>query len=278
MVQEDRPLTGKTVAVTRPREQAEETVKAIEALGGKAYLFPTIEIRGTSDLSAVKAFLDALSSKKVDYVIFMSANGVKHLLDNVKGLDAEKDLRKSLKNTLVIAVGPKTAQELEKKGFNVDLIPDRYTSDGILQCLQQRHVKGKTVYIPRTSEAPPELAEKLRKMGNQVEEIYVYQSQLPEDGGLAERFVRDLANKKIDAIIFSSSLGVKNFFEMLTEVVSKEKLPNLMNTKTVVVAIGPTTARTITETGIKVVVMPNKHVLEEALDALVNYWKTSRTS
>jgi uroporphyrinogen-III synthase len=90
---------------------------------------------------------------------------------------------------------------------------------------------------------------------------------------LAERFVRDLANKKIDAIIFSSSLGVKNFFEMLTEVVSKEKLPNLMNTKTVVVAIGPTTARTITETGIKVVVMPNKHVLEEALDALVNYWK-----
>jgi uroporphyrinogen-III synthase len=278
MVQEERSLRGRTIVVTRPREQAEETVEAIEKRGGKPYLFPTIEIHGTADLSATKVFFKALADKKVDYVILMSINGVQHLLNAAERLGVKDEIKKNLKDTTTIAVGPKTANELQKNGIHVDLIPLQYTSEGILQCLQQRHVSGKTIYIPRTSEAPPDLTEKLRKMGNRVEEIYVYQSQLPSDRGLAEKFVKDLAEEKVDAVVFSSSLGVKNFFEMLKQLIPEKKLRKLIEQKTAVVAIGPTTAKTLAEAGVKVDVMPNKSTLDDTLDALVNYWNHVRAS
>jgi uroporphyrinogen-III synthase len=272
MVQENRPLRGKTVVVTRPRGQAEETVKAIEKRGGKPYLLPTIEIHGAADLSATKVFFKALADKKVDYVIFMSGNGVQYLLDAAERLGVKDAIKKNLKDTTMIAVGPKTAHELQKNGIHVDFIPRKYTSEGILQCLQQRHVSRKTIYIPRTSEAPPDLTQKLRKMGNRVEEIYVYQSQRPTDRGLAEKFVKDLTDEKIDAVVFSSSLGVRNFFEMLMQLIPEKKLRKLIEQKTTVVAIGPTTAKTLAEAGIKADVVPKKSTLDDALDALVSYW------
>ncbi len=278
MVQENCPLRGKTIVVTRPREQAIETVKAIEALGGKAYSFPSIEIARSTDTSIVKPFLAALANKKVDYVILMSVNGVRHLLEIIENLGLTSEFKKNLKNTVMMAVGPITAQELEKNGIRVDLIPEKYTSEGIMQCLQQRKVKDKTIFIPRTSEAPPELTEQLRKMGNQVEEIYVYESRLPSNKRLTEEFVKDLENKRVHAILFTSALGAKNFFEILKQNLSKEELKNLIQEGTTIVVIGPTTAKSITEVGVKVDVMPDKHTLDEALNALINYWASGVSS
>ncbi len=278
MVQEDRSLKSKTIVITRPRKQAQETVKAIEKRGGRPYLFPTIEIHGTTDMSSTKAFFKALANKKVDYVILMSVNGVQHLLTAAESVGDREEIKKNLKGTVTIAVGPKTANELQKNGIHVDLIPENYTSEGILQCLQQRHVSDKAIYIPRTSEAPPELAAKLREMGNRVEEVYVYQSQVPGDRELTEKFSKDLASKKVDAIVFSSSLGVKNFFAMLRQFVPEKTLSKLLEQKTVVVAVGPTTAKTLAELNVKVHVIPEKSTLDDALDALVTYWNKERTS
>jgi uroporphyrinogen-III synthase len=252
MVQKGHSLKGRTIVVTRPREQAEETIRAIEAQGGKHYLFPTIEIRASRDPSVANAFFEALARKKVDYVVLMSVNGVQYLLNAADSLGITNQLKENLKGAVVMAVGPKTAQELEKKGIRVDVVPEKYTSEGILQYFEQCHVKGKAIYVPRTSEAPPELGMKLREMGNQVEEVHVYQSQLPSNSGLAEKFVKDLTDEKVNAILFTSSLGVKNFFEMLARVILRTRLRALIQQKTVVVAIGPTTAKTLTEAGVKV--------------------------
>ena len=276
MVQKDRPLKGKTVVVTRPREQAAETVKAIETLGGKPYLLPTIEIEAPRDFSAAKVFFQALAHREADYVILMSVNGVQHLLAIAESLGIADELKRDLKNAVVMAVGPKTAQELENNGVHVDLVPEKYTSEGILKCLQQRHAEGKAILIPRTSEAPPELGEKLRAMGNRVEEIHVYHSELPDDDVLAAKFVKDLAEGKADAILFTSSLGVKNFFEMLKHAIPEDKLKHQIQEKTVIVAIGPTTAKTLTEAGVKVDVMPKNHTLDGALDALADFWNVKK--
>ena len=271
-------MKGKTVAVTRPREQAEETLKEIEDRGGKPYLFPTIEIHGPTNLSAVKRFFVSLQRKRVDYVVLMSVNGVKHLLNAAETLGIRNKIIVNLQNVITIAVGPKTAEEMKKNAIRVDLIPEKYTSKSILQCFQERGIENKEIFIPRTREAPPDLAKKLREMGGRVEELYVYQSQLPRDVGLSEKFFKDLADGKIQAILFSSSLGAKNFFAMLEKIVSHEELAKILNTKTIVVAIGPTTANTLIEAGIRVDVTPGKHTIDEALDALVAYWNSKELS
>ena len=271
MVQKTKTLKGKTIAITRPREQAEEAAKLIVQKGGKPYFVPTIDIKGPSDLSAIKNFINALSEEKVDYVILMSVNGVQHLLEAAETLGLKKQLKACLNAVATMAVGPKTAEAMEKNQIHVSLIPEKYTSDGIMQTLQEHCASGKTIYIPRTSQAPPELAQKLRQTGNRVTEIHVYESKLPRNKELNEKFLRDLSEGRIDAIIFSSSLGAKNLVAMLKENIDTKKLLNLINTKTTVVAIGPTTAKTLTDMGLNVDVMPEKHLFEEALDALAAY-------
>jgi uroporphyrinogen-III synthase len=272
MVQENSTLKGKTIAITRPSGQAEEVAEMIRKRGGKPYFIPAIEIKAPSDLSLIKNFIEELKKEKVDYVIFMSVNGVRYLLsasESLRRLDATLE---RLKKTATVAVGPKTAQELKAHKIPVNLVPSKYTSEGLLESLRQLDIAGKTIRIPRTSGATPTLKEKLREMGALVKEVYVYDSCLPIDQNLREKFFQDLTAEKIDAIIFGSALSVKNLFQMLGDQISSEKLRDLMNRKVVVVAIGPVTADALVDMGVKVDVMPDRHLFEEALTALARYW------
>jgi uroporphyrinogen-III synthase len=275
MVQDAFTLRGRTVAITRPCDQAEETGKLIEKKGGKPYFIPAIEVKAPSDLSAIKKFVEALVHGEIDYVIFMSVNGVRYLLAAAESLGLRNQLQESLGKTVTVAVGPRTAQELKTNQIHVNLIPAKYSSEGIIQSLQQLDVSGKVICIPRTSGATPTLAEKLRELGAKVQEIHVYESRLPRGENLKARFLQDLTGGKIHAIIFSSSLCVKNLFQMLKEQISMEKLRDVMNSRLTIVAIGPATADTLHEMGLKVDAMPDKHVFEEALTALARYWNTN---
>jgi len=275
MVQESSTLKGKTIALTRPRGQAEEAAKMIEKRGGKPYLIPAIEIKGPINLEPIKNFISELQKGEIDYIIFMSVNGVRYLLGAAESLSRLDETLEGLKKTVTIAVGPRTAQELEAHQIRVNLIPSKYTSEGILQSLRQLDISGKKIRIPRTSGATSTLKEKLGEMGALVQEVYVYQSVLPIDPNLKEKFFQDLTAEKVDAIVFGSALCVKNLFQMLNEQVSLEKLRDLMNSKLTIVAIGPVTAEALVEMGVKVDVMPDKHLFEEALIALTRYWNTS---
>jgi len=275
MVQDAFMLKGRTIAITRPRDQAEEACKMIEEKGGKPYLIPTIEIKGPSDLSLIKNFINDLMKGEIDYVIFMSVNGVRYLLSAAESLGLRDQLIEYLAKTVTIAVGPRTAQELETHQIHVDLVPAKYSSEGIIESLQQLDISGKSICIPRTKEATPALKENLRKMGAKVREVYVYESLLPIDSNIKERFFQDLICGKIHAIIFSSSLSVKNLFQMLMEKISMEKLRDIMNSRLTIVAIGPVTAKTLFEMGVKVDVMPDKHLFKEALIALARYWNSN---
>ena len=114
MVQKALTLKGKTVAITRPTGQAEEAGKLIEQKGGIPYYIPAIEIKGLSNFAPVKKFVDELQNAQVDYIIFMSTNGVKYLFTAAETLKQISQLKEGLAKTFVIAVGPRTAQALRR--------------------------------------------------------------------------------------------------------------------------------------------------------------------
>lgn len=272
MVQEAPNLKGKTVALTRPSGQAEEAGKLIKAKGGIPYYIPAIEIRPLSNFEPVKKFIEQLQLGKVDYIILMSTNGVKYLFSAAGGLNQTGELKKGLAKAFVIAVGPRTAQELEAYNVHVGLVPEKYSSEGLIECLQGKELSGKTIRIPRTSNATPTLTDKLKEMGADVEEIYVYESGLPEDENLKAKFLEALTAGKIDAVVFGSGLSAKNIFRMLTDKLSMDKLRAIFAGKVTVVAIGPTTAEALLAMGIRVDVMPKDYLFEDALAALAEYW------
>ena len=275
MVQKTPSLKGKTVAITRPAGQAEEAGKLIEEKGGVPYFIPAIEIKGLTNFSPVKKFVSELLKGQVDYVIFMSTNGVKHLFSAAEALNQISQLKEGLAKTFVIAVGPRTAQALEEEyHVHVSLMPTKYSSEGIIECLQGKEIAGKIIRIPRTGNATPTLTDQLKRMGADVEEIYVYESCLPVDGKLKEKFFQDLTSGKIDAIVFGSGLSAKNIFKMLSEKASMETLRDLFSGKVTTVAIGPTTAEALMELGVKVNVMPEDYLFEKALAALAAFWSS----
>ena len=199
MVQKTPSLKGKTVAITRPAGQAEEAGELIKAKGGVPYYIPAIEIKGLSNPAPVKKFIAELCAGQVDYVILMSTNGVKYLFSAAEDLKQTRQLHKGLAKSFVIAVGPKTAEAMKDYQVRVDLVPQKYSSEGLLEVLKEKDVKGKKIRIPRTSNATPTLTDTLKAMGADVEEIYVYESGLPVDEKLKDKFYEDLTNGKIDA-------------------------------------------------------------------------------
>jgi uroporphyrinogen-III synthase len=274
MVQKTPSLKGKTVAITRPAAQAEQAGKLIEAKGGVPYYIPAIEIKGLSNFAPIKKFINELQKGQVDYVILMSTNGVKYLFSAAETLKQTAELQKGLAKTFTIAVGPRTAQALEEYHVHVDLVPEKYSSEGLIECLEGKAVCGKKIRIPRTSNATPTLTDKLKGMGADVEEVYVYESGLPVDKKLKDKFYQDLTSGKIDAIVFGSGLSAKNIFKMLSEKASMETLRRIVNSKVTTVAIGPTTAEALKELGVKVDVMPCDYLFENALEALAEYWSS----
>lgn len=273
MVQKTPSLKGKTIALTRPVGQAEEAGKQIEEKGGVPYYIPAIEIKGLSNFEPIKKFLAEMVELQVDYVIFMSTNGVKYLFSAAQELGQTEQLKEGLAATFVIAVGPRTAEALEKDfGVHVSLIPTKYSSEGLLECFGEGEVVEKKIRIPRTSNATPTLTDKLKEMGADVEEIYVYESGLPVDEKLKAKFYEDLTNGKINAIVFGSGLSAKNIFKMLQEKAPMEKLRDIINSKVTTVAIGPTTAEALKELGVKVDVIPEDYLFDKALSALAEYW------
>ena len=275
MVQKTPSLKGKTVAITRPIGQAEEAGKLIKEKGGLPYFIPAIEIKGLTNLAPVKKFINELTKGQVDYTIFMSTNGVKFLFSVAENLKQGSQLKEGLAKTFVIAVGPRTAQALQEEyQVQVDLVPLKYSSEGLIECLQDMKISGKTIRIPRTTGATPTLTEKLREMGARIEEVYVYESGLPVDNKVKEKFFEDLTSGKIDAIVFGSGLSAKNIFKMLTEKSSMETLRTLINREVTTVAIGPTTAEALKEMEIKVDVIPKDYLFEDALTALAQHWNT----
>jgi uroporphyrinogen-III synthase len=269
------PLKGRVVAITRPAGQTEEAGALINKMGGVPYYIPAIEIKGLSNPEPVKKFIVELQKGQVDYVILMSTNGVKFLFKAAEDLGQVKALHEGLAKSFVIAVGPKTAEAMKEYAVRVDLVPQKYSSEGLLDVLQEKDAKGKKIRIPRTSNATPVLTDTLKQMGADVEEIYVYESGLPVDEAVKEKFYSDLTGGRINAIVFGSGLSAKNIFKMLYEKASMESVRNIVNNKVTTVAIGPTTAEALKEINVKVDIVPEDYLFEDALNALAKFWSNT---
>jgi len=167
-----RPLEGKTVVVTRPREQAASLVEPLEHLGAEVLLAPTIRIvPRTLDDEIVRVVVNDLAGYRL--IIFTSANGVQVFLGYLTELGLPLA---SLDDAIVAAVGPKTASALEERGVTCDVVADDFVAEGLLDTLDKRAVApaGTRVLIPSARLARAVLPDALRANGAIVDVLPVY--------------------------------------------------------------------------------------------------------
>jgi uroporphyrinogen-III synthase len=211
-----------------------------------------------------------LQKGHVDYVILMSTNGVKYLFSAAENYKLARLLHEGLKNTFVIAVGPKTAESMKEYNVHVDMVPQQYSSEGLLKALEGKDLQGKKIRIPRTSNATPTLTDTLREMGADVEEIYVYESGLPMMRS-SRKVLPGFDQWMHRRSCFLSRLSAKNIFKMLAEKAYMEKSSPINRAESNDGLLVPP-PRNPGEMDIKVDVVPKDYLFESALYALAEYW------
>ena len=233
-------LQGKTIAITRSKDDSQEFIELMTKDGATPLPLPTIELVSKGE-KIVEDFMNHLKQNDPDYSVFMSSKAVKLLFDMAKQISKLQELQLAVANTTVIAVGPKTKQALANEGIRVSHMPKRYSSVGVGEVFTKLNAVGKKVIIPRSGASTPFLKQLLEKIGLDVDEIHLYDVCAFRDTAQWNDF-RDLFSKsKIDGIVFTSASSVRAFFEIMQKDYDEKNLLNALQ-KINVVAIGPFTA------------------------------------
>ena len=193
------PLTGCTILVTRPEQQAASLCAEIERLGGRAVRFPTIAIEPVV----------AMAAEECDLAVFTSISAVAHgrhliPLDN---------------NVRVAAIGRATAQALTAAKVKVDYVPEAgFTSEALLAHPELQLTPGMRALIVKGQGGRELLQQSFESSGLSVQIREVYRRVRPAlDPSLRDAYETEWAANGIDVVALTSVATLENLLEMLTE-------------------------------------------------------------
>ena len=232
-----------TVAVFRPDDgRLEDTVAVLESYGVDPVPDPMLEIEPTG----------ATPRADADYAIITSTTGVE------RAVAGEWDPGAAT----VCAIGPRTAGALEDAGYAVEIVPEEYTSSGLVDVLE-REVDGARVEIARSDHGSAVLPDGLEAAGAYVHETTLYRLVRPEGSGESAQLAAD---GELDATLFTSPLTVEHFLEAAeARGIREETLSGLEGT--VVAVIGEPTRERAVDLGVDVDVVPADATSERLVEA-----------
>ena len=259
---EKRPLFGRRILITRTRDQASELVARLEELGAECLEYATIAIQPPDSWEVLDAAL--ADPGKYQWLLFTSIHAIHAFFGRLyeKNLDA-----RALAGCRIAAVGTVTAKCLEQYGIRADLLPEKFTGEGLAAALEAAGVAGAEILLPRALKAREVLPERLEAAGARVTVAPVYQNVIPE--GYDDKLRAELTEKGVDLVTFTSSSTVNNFIHMLGA--DDDELARLM-ADTRVAAIGPITAKTVNDHGLRVDVQPRTYTIAAMVDAILEYY------
>ena len=247
---EQRPLFGKRIVVTRATQQAPILSEKLRELGADAIEMPATQI-ARLDLGPLRNSIDRIGD--YDWLIFTSQNAVAIFWEQLLGRG--KDSR-ALAGLKIAAVGPATAGALLEHGITVDVIPQRFVAEGLLEMLGDRDdLSGNKVLYITAEGARDVLPAGLREMGAELAIIEAYRT-IP-DGEGAATLARAIEAGKVDLATFTSASAVRGYIDAVGEDLAL-KVP--------AASIGPQTSDALREAGIEV----ETEAEESTIDGLVS--------
>jgi uroporphyrinogen III methyltransferase / synthase len=262
---EERPLYGRTVAVTRAREQASGLAARLRELGAEVVETPVIRVVPLDPPALLAADGSAAPAGPVpdpsryDLVCLTSPNGVRLLFDRLAdaGLDA-----RALHGARVAAIGPATARALREHGVLADVLPDRAVAEALVEALGDVPVQ--RALIARARIARDLLPEALRARGAEVDVLELYETVAQPLSAEQLEAVRDA-----DYVTFTSASTVVNLLSAAGGV---------LHTKAHLVSIGPVTSDALRRHGLQPHAEAEQHDIDGLLIALVSDVSTDHKS
>jgi uroporphyrinogen-III synthase len=254
-----RPLTGKSIVVTRALGQSAALVDRLEGLGATVVELPVIAIDGPADGGAALAgAAERLVSGAYEWVALTSPNAASSLLSSLAGRRTPASVRWA-------AVGAGTAGVLSDAGVTADLVPTVSLAESLADAFpvpappapgaSSDHVPGAgTVLFPRAERVRGGLARGLRAKGWVVDEVIGYRTVAGDPGPEAVA-----SAGRADAVAFTSSSTVERTAALL----GPDSMPP------VVATIGPVTSSSVRSAGLQVSAEADPHTIDGLVTALV---------
>ncbi len=262
---ETKPLFGWRVLVPRTKEQAAEVSLRLRAYGAVPEEVPTIAVEPPRTPQQMDRAVKGLVTGRYQWIAFTSVNAVRAIREKFEeyGLDA-----RAFAGVKVAAVGEQTAASLRAFGIAPELVPDSEQSgeglaaawppyDDVLDPINR-------VLLPRADIATETLVARLTELGWEAEDVTAYRTvrAAPPPAPIREA----IKSGGFDAVLFTSSSTVRNLIGIAGK-------PHAL---TVIAAIGPQTAKTATEFGLRVDVRADTPSVTTLVDALAAHGASLR--
>ncbi len=261
---ESLPLFGKTVVVTRPKEQARPFTDLLEQAGAQVIPFPTIKVATPGSFKSIDKKINHI--KEYDHLVFTSVNGVKAFISRMQRL--RKDMR-CLNGIKIAAIGEMTAHVLREHFLYPEIVPETFTSKHLANEFKKGDIKGRNLLLIRSELANDILPGQLRKMGARVDEVSAYTVR---EANVDSKKVKQLfRNHEIDLITFTSPSTFTGFVSLM----KGEPMAKLLK-GVKVAAIGPVTRKEIRKQGIRVSITALKHTVPGLVAAIIAYYQSRR--
>jgi uroporphyrinogen III methyltransferase/synthase len=257
---ESRALYGWTVLVPRTKDQAGEMSERLEAYGALPVEVPTIAVEPPRSPAQMERAVKGLVDGRYEWVVFTSTNAVRAVWEKFGefGLDA-----RAFSGVKIACVGEATADRVRAFGISPELVPTgEQSSLGLLDEFPPYDSvfdPVNRVLLPRADIATETLAEGLRERGWEIEDVTAYRTVRAAPPPAATREM--IKTGGFDAVCFTSSSTVRN----LVGIAGKS------HARTIVACIGPKTAETATEFGLRVDVQPETAAAGPLVDALAEH-------
>lgn len=264
---ETRPLFGWRVLVPRTKEQAGALSERLRACGAVPEEVPTIAVEPPRTPQQMERAIKGLVTGRYEWVAFTSRNAVKAVRERFEeyGLDA-----RAFAGIKVAAVGDQTAADLLAWGIKPDLVPSgEQSAAGLLEDWPPYDAVFDPidrVFLPRADIATENLVAGLVERGWEVDDVTAYRTvrAAPPAAPIREA----IKSGGFDAVVFTSSSTVRN----LVGIAGKP------HTSTVIACIGPATAKTAEEHGLRVDVLAASPSVADLATALSEYGQSIRSA
>lgn len=257
---ESRALYGWTVLVPRTKDQAGEMSDRLVGHGALPIEVPTIAVEPPRSPAQMERAVKGLVDGRFQWVVFTSTNAVRAVWEkfNEFGLDA-----RAFSGVKIACVGQATAEKVREFGINPELVPTgEQSSLGLLDEFppyDDIFDPVNRVLLPRADIATETLAEGLRELGWEIEDVTAYRTVRAAPPPAHTREM--IKTGGFDAVCFTSSSTVRN----LVGIAGKP------HARTIVACIGPKTAETAAEFGLRVDVQPEVAAVGPLVEALAEH-------
>jgi uroporphyrinogen III methyltransferase / synthase len=260
-----RPLFGRRILVTSPREDAAELTELLTALGADAIEAPMLRFAPPDDYGPLDDAVSRIGS--FAWIVFTTANAVEYFL--ARATAGPGDLR-ALNGVGLCAVGPATEDRLRRYRLKPDLVPADGHPEAVAQALAATgSLRGRAVLVPRADVGRELVAQELRRVGAEVTDVTAYRTIVAEPEREGEPDVyRLLLDRRIDTVTFTSASAVRTF----VRVIGDDQAADLL-LQTTVACIGPVTAEAAAQLRIMTTIMPGEYTVSSLVEAIVHHFE-----